>query len=480
MRLAERLDQNLLIYLDERYGHLRPFPAFNRPTAFFRGIPDPHQIEHIDRLQRLTTPAFPPLIMRRSSIPYRERPERFLIDDVIEVRSMGTLLTSVSFHPSNLHVPLPDPYERDPTNHPGFSHLPKRTRFAYSIIGSVRSLGFLISAKTFANSKFMTWLPVTFLLLGLVVAFGSFDAGTLSDPSHANQSPQETAATSPSSPSSTQPASPKSAGRRSKGDVRSPSPNRSRQPSERLTNRSDGAVNSGQAKSNRRQQSNPRTSNPSSYSQNLYQALKAEINLSRLETLRTALLYFPARFPIPDGPRSVSSEFGLRLHPIQEDSSYHGGVDLPASRGTPILPPARGTVAKVGQDSVSGRFVRISHAPLDMTSSFSHLNRAAVKEGQKISLSDTIGTIGQTGRTTGPHLHYRVEDRGQPVNPADIYERFIALRDSFQAQLERSGAILARSLSDEGVPRSVKDRLTRLENRLRRLSRVPARARGRQ
>jgi murein DD-endopeptidase MepM/ murein hydrolase activator NlpD len=106
--------------------------------------------------------------------------------------------------------------------------------------------------------------------------------------------------------------------------------------------------------------------------------------------------------------------------------SFHGihpGVDLRAPVGTKIYSMAEGTVIEVGQMLVGyGHFVRIAHKGT-ISSLYAHLDEVSVKSGQKITLGETLGTVGMTGWTTGPHLHFEVHQGDKAVNPMGFISR---------------------------------------------------------
>ena len=106
--------------------------------------------------------------------------------------------------------------------------------------------------------------------------------------------------------------------------------------------------------------------------------------------------------------------------------SFHGihpGVDLRAPVGTKIYSMAEGTVIEVGQMLVGyGHFVRIAHKGT-ISSLYAHLDEVSVKSGQKITLGETLGTVGMTGWTTGPHLHFEVHQGNKAVNPMGFISR---------------------------------------------------------
>lgn len=111
-----------------------------------------------------------------------------------------------------------------------------------------------------------------------------------------------------------------------------------------------------------------------------------------------------------------SSGFGWRTSPFTGKREFHKGVDISAPRGTPILSPAKGRVVYVGKKGGYGLMITIDHGG-GTTTRYAHLHGASVKKGDRIGRGDVIAQVGNTGRSTGPHLHYEVRVNGVPVNP---------------------------------------------------------------
>lgn len=114
--------------------------------------------------------------------------------------------------------------------------------------------------------------------------------------------------------------------------------------------------------------------------------------------------------------RTMSSHFGMRMHPVLGGYRMHRGVDLPASTGTPIRATADGVIGRADWFGGYGLCVQIEHGA-NMETRYGHMSRIAVAEGQRVHKGDVIGYVGSTGRSTGPHLHYEVRIGGEAVNP---------------------------------------------------------------
>ena len=125
------------------------------------------------------------------------------------------------------------------------------------------------------------------------------------------------------------------------------------------------------------------------------------------------------RFPLADDIK-VNSHFNPhRRHPVTKRVSPHNGVDFKASVGTPVYAPADGTVTFSGYQRAAGYYVIISHAN-NFSTVYMHLSKSEVKRGQKVIVGQLIARTGNTGRTTGPHLHYEIRINDRPVNPLKI------------------------------------------------------------
>jgi murein DD-endopeptidase len=111
----------------------------------------------------------------------------------------------------------------------------------------------------------------------------------------------------------------------------------------------------------------------------------------------------------------VTSRYGYRRDPFTGKRTLHGGLDLSAKVGEPTYAMLAGVVIKVGSDARSGNFVTIRHG--SFTVSYCHLTRSLVTVGTKVRPGDTIALAGNSGRSTGPHLHLTVKHNGTSINP---------------------------------------------------------------
>ena len=125
--------------------------------------------------------------------------------------------------------------------------------------------------------------------------------------------------------------------------------------------------------------------------------------------------------PIKGRPR-ISSPYGWRTHPVLMARIFHSGVDLAIAKGTPIVAGGDGVITQLGRKGAYGKYIRIRHSSGFQTA-YGHMNgyKNGLKVGSKVKRGDVIGYIGQTGRATGPHLHYEVWKNGKTVNPLGDY-----------------------------------------------------------
>lgn len=136
--------------------------------------------------------------------------------------------------------------------------------------------------------------------------------------------------------------------------------------------------------------------------------------LDRLDGLKTEVRRLPLANPAPDRP--VSSTFGVRKDPLLGTPAMHAGIDFRAPAGMAAAATAPGTVVKAGWNGGYGRMVEIDHGN-GFSTRYAHLSGIDVAEGDRVEAGQTIGEVGSTGRSTGPHLHYEVRDNGTAVDP---------------------------------------------------------------
>lgn len=118
----------------------------------------------------------------------------------------------------------------------------------------------------------------------------------------------------------------------------------------------------------------------------------------------------------------LTSSVGNRRDPFTGGADFHPGLDISADRGSPVHATADGTVVHAGVYSAYGNLVRIDHG-FGLESRYGHLQSIAVAPGAKVQRGDRIGTVGSTGRATGPHLHYEVRVNDRLLNPLQFLLR---------------------------------------------------------
>lgn len=126
--------------------------------------------------------------------------------------------------------------------------------------------------------------------------------------------------------------------------------------------------------------------------------------------------------PLPVPKVTLTSGFGLRVHPLSGELRNHDGIDLAAAFGTPVRATSDGIVEKASWFGGYGLFVALRTGPA-METRYGHMSRLLVTPGQSVRAGDIIGLVGSTGRSTGPHLHYEVRISGRPVNPLPYLSR---------------------------------------------------------
>ena len=148
-------------------------------------------------------------------------------------------------------------------------------------------------------------------------------------------------------------------------------------------------------------------------------------------TTSRASVSIPSRMPV-DGVR-LSSDYGMRTHPVLGGRRGHKGVDLAGPTGTPIRATADGVVSRAEWFSSYGLYISLEHGG-SLQTRYGHMSRLNVAAGQRVRKGDVIGYVGSTGRSTGPHLHYEVRIAGAAVNPvpymqAGAYQQAFASAD---------------------------------------------------
>ena len=136
------------------------------------------------------------------------------------------------------------------------------------------------------------------------------------------------------------------------------------------------------------------------------------------------LASIPAIQPISNEDLTrMASGFGMRIDPIYKTNKFHHGMDFAAPIGTPIYATGDGTIEKIKKSRSKkdyGNYILINHG-YDYQSFYAHLDKVIVSKGRKVKRGDLIGYVGNTGKSTAPHLHYEVRYKKRKINPVNFY-----------------------------------------------------------
>lgn len=114
----------------------------------------------------------------------------------------------------------------------------------------------------------------------------------------------------------------------------------------------------------------------------------------------------------------LTSSYGLRTHPVRGTPDFHTGIDLAQAKGVPIKAALKGTVTEAGYSESYGNYITLSHEGSETF--YGHCDSLNVKVGQQVNQGDKIATVGSTGVSTGPHLHFEVKVNGTRVDPMNF------------------------------------------------------------
>ncbi|MDL2290277.1 M23 family metallopeptidase [Paludibacteraceae bacterium OttesenSCG-928-F17] len=135
----------------------------------------------------------------------------------------------------------------------------------------------------------------------------------------------------------------------------------------------------------------------------------------------TRLAHIPAIQPVLNKDlRRVASGYGWRVDPVYGTRRHHNGMDFSAPIGTDVFATGNGQIVNAGWQQGFGNTVEIDHG-FGYLTVYAHLSKVNVRKGQKVSRGDVIGLVGNTGKSTGPHLHYEVHYKGKIMNPQNYY-----------------------------------------------------------
>jgi len=142
---------------------------------------------------------------------------------------------------------------------------------------------------------------------------------------------------------------------------------------------------------------------------------EVEARLREAQDYERAMRSLPLAIPVTSAYRETSG-FGYRIDPFGRGTKFHEGADLAAFTGAPIVATAPGKVTFAGIKGSYGRTVEIDHGS-GFRTLYGHMNSINVKVGQEVAIGTRVGTMGSTGRSTGPHLHYEIYFRGKSYDP---------------------------------------------------------------
>ncbi|WP_373898938.1 M23 family metallopeptidase [Haloimpatiens sp. FM7315] len=155
--------------------------------------------------------------------------------------------------------------------------------------------------------------------------------------------------------------------------------------------------------------------NMKDYTKNFIDKISSKFNSSNLMEVdkNTEFDY------IPPCSGKVVSGFGERVDPISGEKKIHKGIDIAVAENTPVKVVEEGKVKKIGEDVSFGKYIIIDHGK-GLESKYAHLNEASVKEGQLVKKGDSIAKSGNTGKSTGPHLHLEIIYMGENIDPSKL------------------------------------------------------------
>jgi murein DD-endopeptidase MepM/ murein hydrolase activator NlpD len=139
-----------------------------------------------------------------------------------------------------------------------------------------------------------------------------------------------------------------------------------------------------------------------------------QILIDKLEAQKNLLAHTPAIRPVAGW---ITSNFGYRISPFTGKKEFHKGLDIANRKGTEIVATADGVITFAGPQGFFGELMILDHGH-GITTRYAHLDKAFFKRGDRVKRGQVIAQMGNTGRSTGPHLHYEVRLNGVPVNPS--------------------------------------------------------------
>lgn len=154
---------------------------------------------------------------------------------------------------------------------------------------------------------------------------------------------------------------------------------------------------------------------------------RVEETATAISDLNRVLDFVPVRYPVPRNS-DITSPFGVRTDPFLHQAALHSGIDFRGSPGEPARATAAGVVTNASYRGGYGLMVEIDHGH-GLVTRYGHLSAINVVEGQRVQAGEAVGRIGSTGRSTGPHLHYEVRVKGEPIDPQRYLHAGLPLAD---------------------------------------------------
>ena len=142
--------------------------------------------------------------------------------------------------------------------------------------------------------------------------------------------------------------------------------------------------------------------------------------IKKVEADKEKILAHPAIYPMDIGAKRLSSNFGYRRDPFSQKYKFHDGHDYSAQIGPPVYTTANGRVKKSKYWGSFGNYIEVDHGNGYITA-YGHLSTRNVKAGDKVYRGQKIGEVGNTGRSTAPHLHYEIQYQKKAIDPTPFY-----------------------------------------------------------
>lgn len=164
-------------------------------------------------------------------------------------------------------------------------------------------------------------------------------------------------------------------------------------------------------------------------------------SLDEIEKLATdkedLLEAIPAIQPVQNKDLTrMASGYGMRMHPILKYRRMHHGMDFTAKKGTPIYATGNGVVTRAKRSGALGKAVYIDHG-YGYVTKYGHMHKFNTRKGRKVKRGDIIGFVGNSGLSSGPHLHYEVHKNGKPINPVNFYHGDLSAEE-YEIMLEKA------------------------------------------